>query len=423
MRPRRRRWVWVPVVRLQAIHTPRTSTKGERMRKLLTLVVVALAGWLISAAPAFAVTRWVNDDQTLVAPPGSSCTSPGYRTIQDAVNASVPNDTINVCTGTYSEVVVVGAGKNNLTLRSVTPLAAVIQAPPTIALDVANSKSIVRVTVARNVTIREFTITGPGPAGCDSIRYGVRVDGNGSANVVGNHVADIRDNPFSGCQNGVGIQIGRQFEGQVGSALIAGNRIDGYQKNGLTVDNTGSRALVYGNIVTGAGPTPITAQNGIQVSRGATADVRFNRVTDNAYSLAVNGVFSATGILLYQNGASTFASNSAARNDDNLGAYGTSGNRISDNRFTDSSFYDGIYMGSDTANNRIDDNFLRGNTEHDCHDDSNGPNNPPALVANLWTDNDGVTENRVGLCRTDDDDDDDDHGHDHGHHHHESHHD
>ena len=46
--------------------------------------------------------------------------------------------------------------------------------------------------------------------------------------------------------------------------------------------------------------------------------------------------------------------------------------------------------------------------EHDCHDESVGPNNPPALVANFWRDNDGRTENRPGLCTGDRDDDDED---------------
>ena len=46
--------------------------------------------------------------------------------------------------------------------------------------------------------------------------------------------------------------------------------------------------------------------------------------------------------------------------------------------------------------------------EHDCYDESVGPNNPPALVANFWRDNDGRTENRPGLCTGDRDDDDED---------------
>jgi parallel beta-helix repeat protein len=44
-------------------------------------------------------------------------------------------------------------------------------------------------------------------------------------------------------------------------------------------------------------------------------------------------------------------------------------------------------------------NDMVDNATHDCHDDSAGPHNPPALVANMWIENDGKTENRDGLCK------------------------
>jgi hypothetical protein len=389
------------------------------MRRLFVLTVLLVAAIGVSSGQAAAATRWVNDDKTAV-PPGTSCDRPGYNSIEDAENVSAPGDTINVCPGTYPEVVTVDPGRDGLTIRSVFPLAAVIQAPPTIAVDLVNFKSIVRVTTSKNVTLAGFTITGPGPAGCDSIRYGVRVDGGGSANIVGNHITDIRDNPFGGCQNGIGIQVGRQIEAQTGSAKIALNYLDDYQKGGIVVDNAGSTATIDSNVTQGAGPTPITAQNGIQISRGAVATATGNGVFDHTYSLANLGVFSATGILLYQAGDGTVVDrNVAARNDDNLGAYTTLNSRVSRNRFTDSTFYDGIYMGADTANNQIVGNYLRRNAEHDCHDDSVGPYNFPALVANPWINNDGVTQNKVGLCKPQGRDDDHDHGH-HGHGHSES---
>jgi hypothetical protein len=72
-------------------------------------------------------------------------------------------------------------------------------------------------------------------------------------------------------------------------------------------------------------------------------------------------------------------------------------NSLRDNR------RDGIRMGAATRQNTIENNFLRRNLEHDCHDDSVGTN--PGLVANFWRGNDGITENRPGLCRPRDDDD------------------
>jgi hypothetical protein len=130
----------------------------------------------------------------------------------------------------------------------------------------------------------------------------------------------------------------------------------------------------------------------------------------------------ATGIIIFEvQGSVEIDRNSMRRNQDGVGIYTASANEISDNRIIGgidpseipgSSFGDGIFADVDTAGNRIVGNFLRDNVEHDCHDDSVGPNNPPALVANVWRDNDGETENRPGLCKgaRDGDDDDDDRG-------------
>ncbi|MDQ6652013.1 MAG: right-handed parallel beta-helix repeat-containing protein [Acidobacteriota bacterium] len=400
--------------------------KKKIMLVTLTLLVSIMMFGLSATATA-AATRWVNNNKPTGTPPGTSCDNPGYKQIQDAVNASAPGDLINVCAGTYPEQVSVLAGKDNLTLRSVTPLAAIIQAPPTIGADVVNFKSIVRITTSHNVTLLAFTITGPGPFGCDSIRYGVRVDGGGSANILNNHITEIRDTPFSGCQNGVAILVGRQFESQTGSAVILGNLIDKYQKNGPTVDNFGSSAVIAGNTIIGAGATPITAQNGIQISRGASAEVRQNRVRDNAYIVPLHlPEFTAAGILLYQAGTVVTDRNELRRNQDGIDLITLPvGNAtVSNNTVIGGippfnpalgtlTLGDGIFADTDTANNRIRRNFLRDNREHDCHDDSVGPNNPPALVANIWRDNNGLTENRPGLCRERGDNDDNDRDGDH----------
>jgi hypothetical protein len=210
--------------------------------------------------------------------------------------------------------------------------------------------------------------------------------------------------------------------------------IDKYQKNGMTIDNVGSRATVWGNRVVGFGPSMTIAQNGIQVSRGAYGNVHDNEVSDNILVGPLTSAASSSGILLYGDvvdpspaPGTTVAENLVYRNDDNIPAYGTQAANILSNRVFNSTRFDGIYMGADTLDNQIQGNFLRNNTEHDCHDDSVGPYNPPANVANRWVNNDGQTQNRPGLCEGghgDDDDDaeDDEDGEDHDHVHHKGHH-
>ena len=60
-------------------------------------------------------------------------------------------------------------------------------------------------------------------------------------------------------------------------------------------------------------------------------------------------------------------------------------------------------MASSPRAGRWGNTFLRNialdNGEHDCHDDSAGPD-APSFVANIWEDNRGETENRPGLCVT-----------------------
>lgn len=119
------------------------------------------------------------------------------------------------------------------------------------------------------MTIRGFTITGPyydsGCIGALFTHYGVRVDGGGEATIRDNHITQIRDfNPaFAGCQDGVAVLVGRQFESQTGSADIDHNLIDSYQKNGPTIDNSGSSATIEDNTINGGGPSNIIARNGI----------------------------------------------------------------------------------------------------------------------------------------------------------------
>jgi nitrous oxidase accessory protein NosD len=305
-------------------------------------------------ASASSGTLWVNGSGSLFVPPGTSCANPGFSTIQSAVNAASSGDKISVCPGTYTEEVLIPAGKDSLQLRSVKTWQAVIKAP---ALMLGLTKSIVRVNGAQHATILAFTITGPGGFGCNSLRYGVRVDNGGSADILGNHIVDIRDDPFSGCQNGVAVLVGRQAESTTGSARIIGNVFERYQKNGPTVSNVGSFAEIAHNRVLGVGPTLVIAQNGIQVSGGATATVQHNFVSGHIYT--PQAVVS-TGILLFDPGAVTVAHNTITAND--VGEYtfaSLSMSSVAYNRVKSSTF-DGLIVDESSsaqlAHNKSDHN-------------------------------------------------------------------
>ncbi len=363
-----------------------------------------------------------------------NATTATYSSIQTAITAAPAGTTIRVCPGTYFEQLTVGTGKNNLTLISTQTQGAIIQAPPVMT----GAGDLITVNAARNITISGFKIAGPLPDAlfCSvSIRSGVRVIGNGSANILRNRITEIRSaNPaLRGCQNGIAIAVGRKFETQTGQANISDNTIDKFQKGGIYVDNAGSNADVEHNEIIGEGAQNVIGQNGIQIGRGATATVNENHVTGIVYVTPPAGApTSGTAILIFESAGVSAEGNRLDHNQDGFGVY-TEDNLVTlkNNRITGpipafpatlgtAFFGDGVFMDVDTARNVIKNNFMRNNNEHDCHDESTGTFNSPANVANQWKNDNGVTQNKVGLCRAGDDDDgddDDDKGDDgdHGH--------
>jgi parallel beta-helix repeat protein len=142
-----------------------------------------------------------------------------------------------------------------------------------------------------------------------------------------------------------------------------------------TAPNTGN--VVENNVVAGC------REFGIRLRDGANRNlVRNNRVQGNGTGTPGDGI-------------------SLENADENV----VRGNKSDDNR------RDGLRADSASTGNRIEKNRLAGNREHDCHDDSTGTGT--AGTANTWKQNQGATENRVGLChkgrnaqRADDRDDD-----------------
>ena len=75
---------------------------------ILMLVVCA-------ASPALAQTTWVVDDDGRATATDCNARAHAFKSVQEAVNAAAPGDTILICPGTYDEQVVVT--KSNLTIR------------------------------------------------------------------------------------------------------------------------------------------------------------------------------------------------------------------------------------------------------------------------------------------------------------------
>src|SRR2546426_2111461 len=141
--------------------------------------------------PSSGTTFWVDNT-----PFDGDCPQATFTTIQAAVNASGPNDTIKVCPGTYTEQVqIIGHIHDGIRLESLTPLAATIKWP---AVPSSNHQ-LVNVNDADRVIIRGFTISGPfNSGGCSADRHeGVRFENAFDGRVDHNHITLIRDSDRS----------------------------------------------------------------------------------------------------------------------------------------------------------------------------------------------------------------------------------
>jgi nitrous oxidase accessory protein NosD len=405
-------------------------------RRALRVALLALAAMmLLGTGSASARNIYVNDDRPATPPP-SKCEDPEFNSIQAAVTAAMPGDRIYVCAGTYREQVTVtkrlaliGIGR-----PVINPPTPATVAPPGALVEFRGGAS----TVA---SITGFRIAGPliGPANCATDFYGVYVHEAATATITHNEILDIRGEPLNGCQTGTAVQAGNfigpeNLDSTPGTVLLYENLIARYQKNGVTVNELGSRGHLEKNRIQGVGETPIIAQNGVQFGFGAVGSIEDNLITDNEYAF---DTFDATGVLLTQPGERVrVEDNAILRNDVGVLAEGTRRATIEENIVRDSAS-DGIALaeafdfgepfgGGPTFDSKIEDNDVRrsgsdgllatagsvdnvfedntslDNGEWDCRDENgDGPNR--------WEDNEGETSSPPTLCE-----EDDEHGHGHG---------
>jgi len=297
-------------------------------------VAVTSAALLASATAASASTHpefWV---ATTGAASGAntSCATAGYSTVQSAVDAAESLEstqpstrpTVDLCPGTYQEQVTIT--KSLAVTHAPAPRGqVVIELPATPVGSTTNCQakdtsaqlpqSVLEICAAAaggantegvSVSISQVTVEGDWPADvCNDNLYGILVEGGASLFLARSTVEHVGADPLTaagGCQGGVGVDAGNSYTGQVGHANLRGDTIETYQKNGVVVDGSGSTGNIIGTTVTGAGATPYIAQNGIQISTGATGSVAESVVSGNNYT--GTGEASSSGILVYGGGAS-----------------------------------------------------------------------------------------------------------------------
>lgn len=340
------------------------------------------------------------------------CSAPGthYITIQAAVNAVPANTKISVCPGTYPEQVSI-SGKNLMLvgIASGSSDAPVVASPSGGMVqngsDIFNNPVAAQIFVANStVSISGLTVdaTGNNQVGCnvptlEGIYY-QNSSGTITHNVVRNqYQTDFAD--YGGCQNGLAINVESLTSNN--SVTVASNSVRAYQKNGITATGAaggngspGPVVTITGNYITGLAATSMNwpggaAENGVQVSYGATGSVTSNIVNDNIWynDNSSDPGDAASGILVYASQGISILSNNvgsaqfgiATDTDPNYGP--ADNNIIQANKVSGTQIFDAIDVCS--SGNTVKSNIIFGSAESGIHiDGSCGGDNNNIVISN-----------------------------------------
>lgn len=234
----------------------------------------------------------------------------GYQTIQDAVDAAHDGATVLVAGGTYAEQVTVH--DTDLTIQGQGDATHIV-APDTLTANIVDSdwsrpgKNAIIGVDHGDVTIKDLSVDGLGHGDHLSNAHGAPdFEGiyyfDASGKIDGVSVTGIReplhgDGSLSGNQLGNGILISNA-DGVARTVEVSHSTVTDFQKTGMVFNGDGLTVDADHNTVVGDGLQPLgsPAQNGIQVSRGATGTIDHNSVSGLGYG---PDSYSASGILVY----------------------------------------------------------------------------------------------------------------------------
>jgi hypothetical protein len=339
------------------------GTRTQPQAPLTAAVVDASANWwgTNSAAGVAALvtsdvdyTPWLNNGtDTAPATPGfqgdfstldvgaASPQTGSTGAIQEAVNLVTTGGTVNVGAGTFTEQLDINKA---MTLHGAGAGTTFVHSPATLATKFTTSgpnKPIVFVHDVTGATIQQLTVDGAGLGNGNNRMEGVAFH-NAGGTVDHTTIIGVRNTPLDGVQAGVAIYVFNE-DGTPRTLNVDHNTISDYQKNGMALNGVGLTANVTNNTVTGAGNTPLTAQNGIQIGFGGTGTITGNTVSGNFCSQsscigdpATSAADGAAGILLYEPGnpSITVANNILSGNQYGVWSVAAPALNIHDNSFT-----------------------------------------------------------------------------------------
>jgi nitrous oxidase accessory protein NosD len=324
----------------------------------------------------FALLSVLAAHDSIAAPPGTLvvsnnpavCPAAKFKSIQGAIEAASPGDEIVVCNGIYAEQLSIN---KSLDLHGDSGAFLVPASTLQNATSLATGDAIaaaVLVSGATNVSISGLTIDGinNGITECAPRLIGVYFQ-NASGSLRHATVRNfILGAAFNGCQSGTGVFV-ESGGGQSSDVEITDCSIHNYQKNGITANETATTARIHNNVVTGIGPTPGAAQNGIQIGFSAGGSIRENVVANNIWSpctAVATCETVATDILVTESDNVHVTDNTAGISQVGIFVDGNNA-EVRNNRVFDASVFENIRLQGN--GNSVDDNHVSNGGDADIY--------------------------------------------------------
>jgi hypothetical protein len=217
--------------------------------------------------------------------------------IQDAVDMASSGDAIYVSAGSYAEQVdvnkdlsITGAGAGTTTVACPGAMTSFFNTG-------TNDNYPVLYAHDADVDFSALTVDGAGLGNANYRFIGVAFY-NAGGSLSDAEVLNIIDTPFSGAQHGVGVYSYNSTGGPYDIAM-SNVLVDDFQKTGVALSGDGLTVDLDNVTTVGQGATAVTAQNGIQISYGASGTIDTASISDVAYT---GGSWTATGLLAYAAG-------------------------------------------------------------------------------------------------------------------------
>jgi len=279
-----------------------------------------------------------------------------FPTIQSAIDAASPGDTIKVLPGTYTEQLTIS---KSLTIIGSGQTVTIVKAPDVLEPGILGIPNIIEISDSATVTMKGFTIKGVEGDSCGTSP----LDGLTAVSVQEDATIHLDSSAIDGC-NFVAVRVGFPFflpgGPQVGHATITRTEVDNYRFTGIAAFTEGSTLTVSRSSVVAAEAPEIAGQVGIVFEFGAKGIITYNKVSENLCNNPacgpdlLNEIQSFGIIALGADEGSVISYNDVSSNDGGIAVAGNSGcckidhNVLTNNRFVGVVVQDGEHTISNT---------------------------------------------------------------------------